>query len=60
MDHHWKVDIRLPEKGEFKLPWRKAGPLYHLDDYVDSDQQVVSKELSLWTATKLETPAARI
>jgi len=25
-------------KREFKLPWREAGPLYHLDDKVDSDQ----------------------
>ena len=32
---------------EFKLPWREAGPPNHLDDKVDSDQQVVNKELSL-------------
>ena len=25
-------------KREFKLPWRKAGLLRHLDDVVDSDQ----------------------
>ena len=28
------------------LPWREAGPPNHLDDKVDSDQQVVNKELS--------------
>ena len=44
-----KVDVRLPGKGNSKLPWRKAGPPNHLDDKVDSDQQVVNKELSLWT-----------
>ena len=33
-----KVDIRLHGKGEFKLPWRKAGLLRHLDDVVDLDQ----------------------
>ena len=31
----------------FKLPWREAGPPNHHDDKVDSDQQVVNKELSL-------------
>ena len=39
--HFWesrKVDIRLPGKGDAKLPWREAGPLNHLDDIVDSDQ----------------------
>ena len=35
-------------KREFKLPWREAGPPTHHDDDVDSDQQVVNKELSLW------------
>jgi len=35
-------------KREFKLPWRQAGPPNHLDDKVDSDQEVVNKELSLW------------
>ena len=34
-------------KREFRLPWRKAGPPNHHDDKVDSDQQVVNKELSL-------------
>ena len=34
-------------KREFKLPWRKAGPPNHHDDIVDSDQEVVNKELSL-------------
>jgi len=33
-----KVDVRLPGKGNSKLPWRKAGPPKHLDDKVDSDQ----------------------
>ena len=37
----------LPWKREFKLPWREAGPPNHHDDKVDSDQQVVDKELSL-------------
>jgi len=35
--------FRLPslQRGcvpQFKLPWRKAGPLNHHDDLVDSDQ----------------------
>ena len=34
-------------KREFKVPWRKAGPPNHLDDKVDSNQQVVNQELSL-------------
>ena len=34
-------------KGEFKLPWREAGPPDHLDDEVDSDHEVVNKEVSL-------------
>ena len=34
-------------KREFKLPWREAGPPYHHDDQVDSDQKVVNKEFSL-------------
>ena len=33
-----KVDVRLPEKKEFKLPLREAGPPNHHDDKVDSDQ----------------------
>ena len=33
------------------LPWREAGTPNHLDDKVDSDQQVVNNELSLWLAT---------
>ena len=33
-----RVDVRLPGKGDSKLPWREAGPLDHLDDIVDSDQ----------------------
>ena len=38
----------LPGKVEFKLPWREAGPSNHLDDEVDSDQQVVNREFSLY------------
>ena len=33
-----KVDVRLPGKGNSKLPWREAGPPNHLDDTMDSDQ----------------------
>jgi len=40
--------VHLPWKREFKLPWREAGPPYHHDDKVDSDQYVVNKELSLY------------
>jgi len=39
------LDLRCLER-EFKLPWREAGPLYHHDDKVDSDQSVVNEELS--------------
>jgi len=42
-----KADIRLHEEGNSNLPWCKAGLLRHLVDVVDSDQQVVDKELSL-------------
>ena len=35
--------VRLPGKGN----WREAGPPNHHDDKVDSDQEVVNKELSL-------------
>ena len=42
-----KVDIRLPEKKEFRLTWHEAGPPNYLDDKVDSDQKVVNKERSL-------------
>ena len=31
---------------QFKLPWREAGPPNHHEDKVDSDQYVVTKELS--------------
>ena len=44
---HRKIDVRLPEKKEINLPLREAGPPNHHDDTVDSDQQVVNKELSL-------------
>ena len=33
-----KVDIRLQDKGNSKLPWRKAGQPTHLVDVADSDQ----------------------
>ena len=33
-----KVDVRLPKKEKYKLPWREAGPPKHHDDQVDSDQ----------------------
>ena len=34
-------------KREFKLPYRDADPPNHHDDKVDSDQQLVNKEVSL-------------
>ena len=34
---------RATKKKEFKLPWREAGPPNHLNDAVNSDQQVVNK-----------------
>ena len=40
------VNIRLQGKGNSKLAWRKTGQPSHLVDVVDSDQQVVNKELS--------------
>jgi len=33
--------------GYLEKGWREAGPPTHHDDKVDSDQQVVNKELSL-------------
>ena len=33
-------------KGEFKLPWREAGPPDHHDDEVDSEQKVVRRVLA--------------
>ena len=33
---------------EFKFAWREAGPPNHHDDKVDSDQQDVNDELSLF------------
>ena len=38
-------------KEEFKLPWREAGPPNHHDDKVDSDQQVVNTEVSLFASS---------
>ena len=40
-----KVAVRLPGKGN---SWREAGPPNHHDNTVDSDQQVVNEELSLF------------
>ena len=34
-------------KNGIQLPWREARPPSHRDDKVDSDQEVVNKELSL-------------
>ena len=42
-----KVDTRLARKGNFEWPWREAGPSNHLEEKVDSDQQVVNEEVSL-------------
>ena len=42
-----KVDIKPHGKGNSKLSWRKAGQPRHLVNVVDSDQEVVNKELSL-------------
>ena len=39
--------VCTPKRGS-KLPWREAGPPSHYDDEVDSDHQVVNKELSLY------------
>ena len=38
---------KATKKSEFKPPWREAGPPNHHNDKVDSDQEVVNKELSL-------------
>ena len=38
MKSSMKLDIRLPGKGDSKLPWREAGPLNYLDAKVYSDQ----------------------
>jgi len=38
-----------------KLPWREVGPPNHHEDKVDSDQQVVNKELSLCAAGRTIT-----
>jgi len=44
------VHVQQKEVGE--LPWREAGPPNQHDDKVDSDLQVVTKELSLSDATR--------
>ena len=41
---------------EFNLQWREADPQNHLDDKVDSDQQVVNKELSRFGVKGLGPP----
>ena len=43
-----RVQSKATWKKAFKLPWREAGPPNHHDDQVDSGQQVVNKELSLY------------
>ena len=35
---HRKIDVWLPEKRKFKLPWREAGSHNHHEDIMDSDQ----------------------
>jgi len=42
-----KVDIRLPGKGNSNSHGARPVYLKHLDDEVDSDQEVVNGELSL-------------
>ena len=48
------MDIRLPEKKEFKLSWREAGPLIHFADKVDLDQKVVNKKLFLCSGFRVK------
>ena len=45
----WQMEGRCKAtwEREFNLEWREAGPPNHLDDKVDSDQQVGNKEVSL-------------
>ena len=43
----WKLDVKAIWEKEFKLPWRETGPPNHLNDEVDSDQEVVNREFSL-------------
>ena len=42
-----KVDIRLPGTGDSNSPGTRPFYYNHLDDPVDSDQEVVNKDLSL-------------
>ena len=42
--HFRKVDVRLPEKGNSDSHGAKPVYLTHLDDCVDSDQQLVNKD----------------
>ena len=50
MNEHRTQPIRMVRvlTGGLVVAWREAGPPSHLDDKVDSDQQVVNKELSLY------------
>ena len=48
--HHRKVDVRLPGKGKSRS---HVGPPHHYNA-LDSDQQLVNKELSLPDTTSLE------
>ena len=52
MGAHSEGRYKATWKREFKLPWREAGPPNHLDDEVDSNQQVVNKEISLFGAER--------
>ena len=45
--YFFRVRVRFLPLREFKLPWREANPPNYLNDKVDSDQQVVNKEVSL-------------
>ena len=47
-----EVVYKATWKRDFELPWREAGPPKHLDDKVDSDQQVVNTELPLFRVSR--------
>ena len=48
-EERWREVPRGDEESwRAKYPWREAGPPNHLDDRVDSDQQVVNEELTLY------------
>ena len=44
---HYDGRYKATWKKKLKPPWREAGPPNHVDDKVDSDLEVVNKELSL-------------